>query len=90
MGIAERLDTALRDAGIAIVGVSIGIAGDKSTWRVDFTGKADAAAQDSAKSVIAGFDANAPDVAVVSPTKALADLLVSKSVITANDAAGIV
>lgn len=34
MSLNERLDRAIRSAGVAIVGVTIGVEGDRSTWKV--------------------------------------------------------
>lgn len=34
MAIAQQVDAAVKAAGVPIVGISIGIEGDKTTWRV--------------------------------------------------------
>lgn len=54
--LAERLDKAIRAAGVAIVGVSIGSEQDRSTWRVE-----PATLQAAAQPVIDSFEAPTPN-----------------------------
>lgn len=56
-----RLDRAVSRVA-PIFGVAIGRRDDKSTWRVDFQDEATPEQRAAAQGVIAGFDADAPDV----------------------------
>lgn len=44
-----------------IKGVSIGIRGDKSTWRIDFDPSATSQQQSAAQSILSSFDIDAPN-----------------------------
>lgn len=52
--IAFELDAALREV-CSIIGVSIGVLDDKSTWRVDFAPEATAAEIEAAHAMIVGW-----------------------------------
>lgn len=54
--IAGDIDKALRAAGVPIVGVSVGRATDKATWRVDFAADATSAQRAAAQAVLDAFD----------------------------------
>lgn len=54
-----------------IVGVSVGRADDKATWRIDFAADATSGQRDAAQSVLAAFDAAAPDPARWTPLEFL-------------------
>lgn len=98
---ATFLDQALRAQGIPIVGVSIGHAGDKATWRIDFAPEATDAQKTTAAKMMLSFDEAAaaaePEVArdlvgeidaLKTRLSGLQNLLVKKSVIRADDIAG--
>jgi len=57
---AIDLHNALEEAGIDIVGVSIGDPDDKKTWRVDFNGTPTKAQQAAAQKVIDSLTSPAP------------------------------
>jgi hypothetical protein len=56
MDIAAALDRALRTAGIAILGVSIGNPLDKLTWKIAYDGIPTPPVVAAAEAVIAAFD----------------------------------
>lgn len=53
---ADLLDLSLRNAGIPIIGVSIGQPDDRTTWRVDFAAEATPEHRAAADALIATFD----------------------------------
>ena len=55
MSIAAALDAAVK-AVCPIDGVSIGVPGDKATWRIDFKDEASAQQRAAAEAVLAAFD----------------------------------
>lgn len=59
---AIELDRALRAAGVPIVGVSIGKAADKSTWRIDFDASATPQQRTQAAQLVATFDPKDPTI----------------------------
>jgi hypothetical protein len=62
MQTAERLLLVLTRSGLPAVGVSIGRADDKTTWRVDYEGKPSAEQVAVARQVIDAFDIGAQNV----------------------------
>jgi hypothetical protein len=54
--VAERLDRALRAAGIPIVGVSVGNDADRTTWRIDFQAAATAQHRTDGEALRLSFD----------------------------------
>lgn len=69
--LAARLERALRAAGVAITGVSVGNEADRLTWRVQ-----PASAQAAAQPTITAFDPNDPtheDAELDAAIKALVD-----------------
>lgn len=54
--VAERLDRALKLAGIPIVGVSVGTETDRATWRVDYHPSATAQHHADGETLRATFD----------------------------------
>lgn len=54
--LARRLDTALRAANHPIDGVSIGVLGDKATWRASYLPSATALQKTACDAAIASFD----------------------------------
>ncbi len=62
MTLAAGLDTALKAAGIPIVGVSIGSSADRATWAVQFLPNATAQQQTQAAGIVATFDPVDPAV----------------------------
>lgn len=62
MQTAERLLLALTRSGLPAVGVSIGRANDKTTWRVDYDGMPSSEQVAAARQVVDGFDIGAQDV----------------------------
>ncbi len=61
---AGTVHKALVDAGIPIVGISIGKIDDKGTWRVDYEGEPTSEQLASAKGAIDAFDIAAAKIAV--------------------------
>jgi hypothetical protein len=49
-----------------IIGVSVGIASNRATWRIDFDPSATAAQRTAAQNVLANFDVAANDVRIAS------------------------
>lgn len=76
-GIAEIVDSALRTAGIPILGVSIGTDGDRSTWSVQFDPSATSAQRTQAASILASVavDAAAQHTQDQTDVKAFVDAL---------------
>lgn len=72
MGIALALDAALRAANLTIHGVSIGLASDRATWRVDFAGNPTKQDVATAAGIIAAFD---PSAIVAVPVDTIEDRL---------------
>lgn len=83
MSIAGQLDVAMKQAGLAITGVTIGKEDDPATWKVQFAKPPTQAEHDLAVSVIASFKAV---VEVPPPTldKVVAALL-AKGVLLPSD-----
>ena len=69
--IAERLDRALRAAGIPIVGVSIGTEADRRTWVVTYDKTVTAQDRAAGDALVASFDPTSP-VAVAADKAAAA------------------
>lgn len=63
MTYATLLDQNLRAAGIPILGVSMAVAGDKATWRVDYAPEATAAHKTQGAGLVAAFIVDAVAVA---------------------------
>mgnify|MGYP000449852669 CR=1 FL=1 len=64
-GIAQSVDSAVRNVCPRVEGVSIGKASDKTTWRVDFTPEATLEDREAVAVVLAGFNINAPSVEMI-------------------------
>jgi hypothetical protein len=60
--LATALDAALRDAGIPIDGVSIGVLSDRSTWLVHFVPSATGPQRTLAAQIVSTFDPADPAV----------------------------
>src|SRR4051812_46812088 len=60
--IAALLDQTLRAAGVPIIGVSIGVINDRSTWQVQYTDAATDPQKAQGESIRATFDSTAPAV----------------------------
>jgi hypothetical protein len=60
--IASLLDATLRAAGIPIIGVSIGVVADRTTWQVQYADTATDPQKAQGESIRATFDVNAPAV----------------------------
>lgn len=60
--VAERFDRALRVAGIPIVGVSIGVDADRSTWRIQYDASATAQHRVDGEALRVTFDPFAQSV----------------------------
>lgn len=56
--IAQRLDEYLRSNNLPLEGVSIGLPGDRSTWRVDLAAGATDAQRTQAATLVQAFDPN--------------------------------
>lgn len=68
MSAASKVDQALRDAGLRIVGVSIGKKDDKKTWRVDWPGKPTDGQMSQAQKVMGNLDLDSmPEPASTDP-----------------------
>lgn len=82
----QKLDAAIKEV-CPIDGVSIGLPGDKSTWRIDFATNATALQKAAAMVVLQQFDPNAPDSPppVQPQIDKLVDLLEQKGVVTAEE-----
>lgn len=78
-----KLDKDLK-AVAPVVGVSFGRAYAKDTWEVQFAPHATKKHKDDAAAVIAAFDLAAPDPVPMTAQR-LADILVAKGVLKAND-----
>lgn len=58
--LAAQLDTALRAAGIPIIGVQVGADEDKRTWIAQYANTATAQQKQQGDALIAAFDPKAP------------------------------
>lgn len=56
MSIAQKVERAIRAVCPNITGVSLGVIGDKATWRVDFTAEATQEQREGAQAAIDAFD----------------------------------
>jgi hypothetical protein len=86
------IDLTPRIAAVApIAGVSVGVVGDKKTWRIDFLPAATGAERAAARAVVAAFDVAAEQTAAETRASRdrnaarLADILIAKGLITEDD-----
>lgn len=60
--VAALLDATLRAQGVPIIGVSLGVIADRTTWIVQYADTVTGAQQATGENIRATFDANAPAV----------------------------
>lgn len=72
-------------AACPIDGVSVGLWGDKATWRVDFKPEATQAQRGAAQAVVNAFDPSAAKDPVVLSTDDVLAVLVTKGVLQQKD-----